>query len=159
MGMFELAPMGADPATMDATNPLAGQIDVDKLTAFKADQARDMEFAWRLLTAPIRSMEMANTAKLLMIELGQRLENSSKLSEALKSLQGLLDNIPELTPAALMRDPSLMMKMQLVVVAFTATPLVGQFERFIQLGDILPPQELERFSMVSQNMPVPDYST
>merc|ERR1719361_2323659 len=94
MRMFELAPAGADPANIDATDAAAAQIDPDKLEAFKADQARDMEFAWQLLSAPIRSPEMSQTAKLLMIELGQRLEDSMKLSQALKQLEGLLDNIP-----------------------------------------------------------------
>jgi len=156
--MFELAPKDMDPANMNANDAAAAQIDPDKLEAFKADQARDMEFAWKLLTSPIRSPEMSQTAKLLMIELGQRLEDSVKLTEALKQLDSLISNLGDLTPAAIMRDPARMMQMQLVVVAFTAAPLVGQFEKFIRLGDLLPPQELERFSMVSQNMPVPDYS-
>lgn len=154
--MFELAP---PEANMDPN----AQVDLEKVEAFKADQTRDMEYAWRLLRARFRSPEMHQTAKLLMIEIGQRLEDSVKLSEALTHLDtslealGGINNI-NFSPQAMMMDPSKMMAMQFIVVAFTACPLVGQFEKFIQLGNLLPPQEMERFSMVSQSMPVPDYA-
>jgi len=106
---------------------------------------------------------MHQTAKLLMIEIGQRLEDSVKLSEALTHLDSTLEQLGGLSnvnfsPQALMMDQNKMMAMQFIVVAFTACPLVGQFKKFIQLGDLLPPQEMERFSMVSQSMPVPDYA-
>jgi len=154
--MFELAPPNAD------TDPNA-QVDLEKVEAFKADQTRDMEYAWRLLRARFRSPEMHQTAKLLMIEIGQRLEDSVKLAEALTHLDSTLEALGGIanvnfSPQALMMDPTKMMAMQFIVVAFTACPLVGQFEKFIQLGDLLPPQEMERFSMVSQSMPVPDYA-
>lgn len=154
--MFELAP---PEANMDPN----AQVDLEKVEAFKADQTRDMEYAWRLLRARFRSPEMHQTAKLLMIEIGQRLEDSVKLSEALTHLDASLEalggiNNINFSPQAMMMDPSKMMAMQFIVVAFTACPLVGQFEKFIQLGNLLPPQEMERFSMVSQSMPVPDYA-
>jgi len=155
--MFELAPPEAQMGDPNA------QVDLEKVEAFKADQTRDMEYAWRLLRARFRSPEMHQTAKLLMIEIGQRLEDSVKLSEALTHLDASLEalggiNNINFTPQAMMMDPSKMMAMQFIVVAFTACPLIGQFKKFIQLGDLLPPQEMERFSMVSQSMPVPDYA-
>lgn len=154
--MFELAPenVGVDPKA---------HVDLDKVEAFKADQTRDMEHAWKLLRANFRSSEMEQTAKLLMIEIGQRLEDSVKLAEALTHLDSTLKQLGGIknisfNPANFMMDPAKMMAMQFIVVAFTACPLVGQFEKFIQLGSLLPPQEMERFSMVSQSMPVPDYA-
>jgi len=155
--MFELAPPEAQMGDPNA------QVDLEKVEAFKADQTRDMEYAWRLLRARFRSPEMGQTAKLLMIEIGQRLEDSVKLSEALTHLDASLEalggiNNINFTPQAMMMDPSKMMAMQFIVVAFTACPLIGQFKKFIQLGDLLPPQEMERFSMISQQMPVPDYA-
>merc|ERR550517_1538277 len=78
------------------------------------------------------------------------------LDSTLEQLGGI-NNI-SFNPASFMMDPTKMMAMQYIVVAFTACPLVGQFKKFIQLGDMLPAQEMERFSMVSQNMPVPDYA-
>merc|ERR1719350_46615 len=51
-----------------------------------------------------------------------------------------------------------MLHSQMAIIAFTAAPLIGRWDKFIQIGDGLPPQELERFSMVSQSMPVPDYA-
>jgi len=155
--MFELAPPEAQMGDPNA------QVDLEKVEAFKADQTRDMEYAWRLLRARFRSPEMHQTAKLLMIEIGQRLEDSVKLSEALTHLDASLEalggiNNINFTPQAMMMDPSKMMAMQFIVVAFTACPLIGQFKKFIQLGDLLPPQEMERFSMISQSMPVPDYA-
>jgi len=155
--MFELAPPEAQMGDPNA------QVDLEKVEAFKADQTRDMEYAWRLLRARFRSPEMHQTAKLLMIEIGQRLEDSVKLSEALTHLDESLEALGGIkninfSPQQMMMDPSKMMAMQFIVVAFTACPLIGQFKKFIQLGDLLPPQEMERFSMISQSMPVPDYA-
>jgi len=155
--MFELAPPEAQMGDPNA------QVDLEKVEAFKADQTRDMEYAWRLLRARFRSPEMHQTAKLLMIEIGQRLEDSVKLSEALTHLDESLEALGGIkninfSPQQMMMDPSKMMAMQFIVVAFTACPLIGQFKKFIQLGDLLPPQEMERFSMISQQMPVPDYA-
>merc|ERR1719361_2130376 len=84
--MFELAPdnVGVDPNA---------QVDLDKVEAFKADQTRDMEHAWKLLRANFRSSEMEQTAKLLMIEIGQRLEDSVKLAEALTHLDSTLEHL------------------------------------------------------------------
>merc|ERR1719436_865377 len=108
--MFELAPenVGVDPNA---------QVDLDKVEAFKADQTRDMEHAWKLLRANFRSSEMEQTAKLLMIEIGQRLEDSVKLAEALTHLDNTLESIGgiedvDFSPQALMMDPHRMMAMQ-----------------------------------------------
>merc|ERR1719436_661983 len=114
------------------------QIDPDALEIFKSDQARDMEFAWRLLNTSFSSPEIQSTSVLLKIEIGQRLESSPKLADALDSV-----TIPNI---------------QTQMVSFTALPLVGQWRRFIEIGDILPPMAFEQFSQVSQTMPVPDYT-
>lgn len=163
MRMFELAPQEQNPNPMAPPAAAMPPIDLEKVEAFKADQTRDMEYAWRLLRAKFRSPEMSQTARLLMIEIGQRLEDSVKISEALTHLETALDEFGGIqnvnfSPQVLMQDPSKMMALQFIIVAFTACPLVGQFEKFIQLGNLLPPQEMERFSMVSQSMPVPDYA-
>jgi len=140
--MFSLAPMPEAPMNPMGGPPPEPQIDLEALEVFKSDQARDMEHAWKLLTAKFRSDQMALHCKLLMVEIGQRLESSPKLVQALEAINPLSSNTPE----------------QVKVVAFTACPLVGRWKEFIAIGDSLPPEELEKFSMVSQQMPVPDYN-
>jgi len=134
--MFALAPspemgMGGPEEVPD--------IDPNELECFKSDQARDMEFAWRLLDTRFAAENIKNTAVLLKIEIGQRLESSKKLANALDSIMGA---------------PNIQTQM----VAFTAAPLIGRWEEFIRIGESLPPFAFEQFSGVSQSMPVPDYT-
>jgi len=134
--MFALAPspemgMGGPGEVPD--------IDPNELEIFKTDQARDMEFAWRLLDTRFAAQNIRSTAVLLKIEIGQRLESSVKLANALDSISGA---------------PNIQTQM----VSFTAAPLIGRWEQFIGIGEMLPPFAFEQFSGVSQSMPVPDYT-
>jgi len=141
--MFALAP-APDPMQMQAMSmqdpmqdPMPG-IDPEALEIFKNDQARDMEFAWRLLDSHFAAPQIESTAVLLKIEIGQRLESSVKLANALDNV-----SIPNI---------------QTQMVSFTAAPLIGRWGKFIEIGATLPPLAFEQFSNVSQTMPVPDYT-
>merc|ERR1719242_2969807 len=114
------------------------EIDPEKLELFKADQARDMEVAWKFLETKFKSKDLQANACLLKIEIGQRLESSVKLANAMDSIGDAKDM------------PSKM-------VAFTAAPLIGRWKYFMNIGNSLPPIAFQQFSEVSQNMPVPDY--
>lgn len=138
--MFALAPPSPEFGMGGPGDPHeVPEIDPNDLEIFKSDQARDMEYAWRLLDSNFAAEHIKNTAVLLKIEIGQRLESSVKLADALDSIVG---------------SPNIQTQM----VSFTAAPLIGRWQKFIEIGEKLPPIAFEQFSGVSQSMPVPDYT-
>jgi len=147
MRMFSLAPLPTPEDQQRAQQqgkPLdIPQPDQEQLELFKADQSRDMEFAWQMLCEPFKSKEIGQQAVLMKIEIGQRLESCEKLAAALDGIKPT--GIPQ-------------MDMQINMVAFTAAPLIGRFKSFMQMGAMLPPQAMEQYSEISAQMPVPDYS-
>lgn len=156
--MFSLAPQqdpGMNPMMgmpgMPGEPPRDPSLDVDpeQLEIFKNDQARDFEYAWALLSSSFHSDDFQRTAHLLKIEIGQRLESSLKLAQA-------LDDLNEYEQAHPSNNP--METMPMKMIAFTAAPLVGRWGEFIEMGEGLPPMAFEQFSQVAQSMPVPDYS-
>jgi len=154
--MFSLAPQ-PEPMGMPGMMGMPGEpprdpaldVDPEMLEIFKNDQARDFEYAWALLDSGFHSDDFQRTAHLLKIEIGQRLESSVKLAQALDDLGAYEEAHPSTNP---------METMPIQMIAFTAAPLVGRWGQFIEMGDGLPPMAFEQFSQVAQSMPVPDYT-
>merc|ERR550539_1962671 len=103
--MFQLA-----PPTPNLPEP---QLDLEKLEVFKADQARDLEYAWRLLNSPFRAQALQLNAQLLMIEIGQRLENSVLLAQALDQLEVAISE-PINPPQGGQANPFMGMQMEML---------------------------------------------
>jgi len=142
--MFTMTPM-PDPAEIEKLQAEGKQYmppppDKQMVELFKADQARDLAFAWKLLDKKFRTKQHQQMCFMFRIELGQRLESSSKLIKALDEID-------------LNKE-----EMQCKMVGFTACPIVGRWKTFLDVGACLPPQALQQFSEMSREMPVPDYS-
>jgi len=137
MRMFSLAPIN---------DPMQGPQDPDprELEIFKSDQCRDMEYAFRLLNSNFASRNFRMQAWFLKLEIAQRLESSTRIAEAVTEYYENLDDFSEMPEAK--------------TVIFTAVPLIGRWENFIEIGNQLPPQAFEHFSTMAAQMPIPDYT-
>ncbi|ETO33973.1 hypothetical protein RFI_03121 [Reticulomyxa filosa] len=117
------------------------QLDMDVMEEFKAAQRQDMELGWKLLDVKGNSTA-AQTARILKIEVAQRLEDSFKLEEAFDDLM------------------KRQMSEEEVMVAFTAAPFLGDWKAMFQLGDKVEqtPGGLEQLHAMSLQLPIPDFS-
>merc|ERR1719193_1567542 len=120
--------------------------DAQLLEDFKAAQAKDMDLAWKLLSArAFNSTDLAKAAGVLKIDIAQRLEDPIKLSETFKDFT------------------KKQLATQDVMVAITAAPfladwkaarnLIRKAERFIGRKMLN-----AQWHSMAQNMPIPDYS-
>ncbi|ETO35513.1 hypothetical protein RFI_01557, partial [Reticulomyxa filosa] len=113
---------GMGAGQMMSANSMAGteatnQIDMEAVEAFKTAQRADMELGWRLLDIKGSNSQTARTARVLKIEVAQRLEDSFKLEEAFKDLMGRHLSEEE------------------TMVAFTAAPFLGDWKAMFKLGE------------------------
>merc|ERR1719384_1077154 len=127
--------MGGGGAPNDKLNLAA----VEK---FKQDQRRDMELGWNLLSIKGGSSQAARTARVLKIEVAQRLEDSAKLKEA----------FDELMTRQLSDEENM--------VAFTAAPFLGDWKMMMKLGRKIEkmPGGMEQLHMMSLQLPIPDFT-
>jgi len=142
--MFTMAPI-PDQADIDKAHEqgipfIPTPPDKEKIELFKADQSRDLAFAWKLLDKQFRTKQHQHMCFMFRIELGQRLESSDKLIKALDEFDLDKDDV------------------QCKMVGFTACPIVGRWKTFLDVGRTFPPQALQQFNEMSKEMPVPDYS-
>jgi len=113
---------------------------------FKAAQAKDMDLAWRLLSArAFNSPDLAKAAGVLKIDISQRLEDPIKLSETFKDFTR-----KQLTT-------------QDVMVAITAAPFLADWKaarNLIRRAERLVGRKTldAQWHTMAQNMPIPDYS-
>lgn len=119
-------------------------LDDPKVVAFRNAQKADMETCWHLLTFESDIKEAVQAAQLLKVDVAQRLESSTMLNEVFQ----------EMTGGVIMKMP-----MQQAMVAFTAAPMLGQWQKFALIGARLVQLQgsLEQFHVMSQQMPVPDF--
>jgi len=142
--------LGMNSAQMNEALPGAGPpmppqpptITTELLLEFKAAQADDMILAWQLLDSKSLTGNMAKAAVVLKVDVAQRLEDAEKLATVFR----------ELTSRSL--DP------QELMVAFTAAPFLCDWKATANLARRVKKQcgSLEQFHMMSQAMPIPDYS-
>jgi len=139
--------MGGGGQLMSATGMMDGgdgsnQIDMEAVESFKAAQRTDMELGWRLLDIKGSNSHAARTARVLKIEVAQRLEDSFKLEEAFKELMGRQLSEEE------------------TMVAFTAAPFLGDWKAMLKLGTKIEkmPGGLEQLHMMSLQLPIPDFT-
>merc|ERR1719384_1893473 len=127
--------MGGGGAPNDKLNLAA----VEK---FKQDQRRDMELGWNLLNIQSSNSQAARTARVLKIEVAQRLEDSAKLKEA----------FDELMTRQLSDEENM--------VAFTAAPFLGDWKMMMKLGKKIEkmPGGMEQLHMMSLQLPIPDFT-
>merc|ERR1719384_1945940 len=127
--------MGGGGAPNDKLNLAA----VEK---FKLDQRRDMELGWNLLNIKSGNSQAARTARVLKIEVAQRLEDSAKLKEA----------FDELMTRQLSDEENM--------VAFTAAPFLGDWKMMMKLGRKIEkmPGGMEQLHMMSLQLPIPDFT-
>jgi len=116
------------------------------LDAFKAEQAKDMDLAWKLLSArAFNSPDLAKAAGVLKIDISQRLEDPIKLSETFKDFTRK------------------QLATQDVMVAITAAPFLADWKaarNLIRRAERLVGRKTldAQWHTMSQNMPIPDYS-
>ena len=124
-----------------------GQQTQDKLNLaavekFKLAQRRDMELGWNLLNIQSSNSQAARTARVLKIEVAQRLEDSFKLKQA----------FDDLMTKQLSEEENM--------VAFTAAPFLGDWKTMMKLGKKIEkmPGGLEQLHMMSLQLPIPDFT-
>jgi len=118
------------------------KVNLEAVEKFKLAQRRDMELGWNLLNITSSSSQAARTARVLKIEVAQRLEDSVKLKEAFDDLM-----------TKQLSDEENM-------VAFTAAPFLGDWKSMIKLGKKIEkmPGGLEQLHMMSLQLPIPDFT-
>merc|ERR1712176_1407218 len=101
-----------------------------------------MEHGWNLLNISSSSSQAARTARVLKIEVAQRLEDSFKLKLAFDDLM-----------TKQLSDEENM-------VAFTAAPFLGDWKAMMKLGRKIEkmPGGLEQLHMMSLQLPIPDFT-
>eukprot|EP01083_Nonionella_stella_P007549 21789_1 len=118
------------------------KLNLEAVEKFKMAQRRDMELGWNLLNISSSSSTAARTARVLKIEVAQRLEDSFKLKKAFDDLMsfGLSDEEN--------------------MVAFTAAPFLGDWKTMMRLGKKIEkmPGGLEQLHMMSLQLPIPDFT-
>merc|ERR1719410_1981430 len=118
------------------------KVNLEAVEKFKLAQRRDMELGWNLLNITSSSSQAARTARVLKIEVAQRLEDSFKLKQAFDDL----------------------MSQQLTeeenVVVLTAAPFLGDWRSMSKLGKKIEkmPGGLEQLHMMSLQLPIPDFT-
>merc|ERR1712087_895075 len=118
------------------------KLNLAAVAAFKISQRRDMELGWHLLNIKGGASQAARTARVLKIEVAQRLEDSAKLKQAFADLM-----------AQQLTDEENM-------VAFTAAPFLGDWRAMMKLGKKIEkmPGGLEQLHMMSLQLPIPDFT-
>jgi len=120
--------------------------DAELLENFRAAQAKDMDLAWKLLSArAFNSTDLAKAAGVLKIDISQRLEDPIKLSETFKDFTRK------------------QLETQDVMVAITAAPFLADWKaarNLIKRAERLVGRKIldTQWHTMSQNMPIPDYS-
>lgn len=99
-------------------NDTPSKLNLKAVEEFKISQRNDMELGWHLLNIKSSNSQAARTARVLKIEVAQRLEDSFKLKEA---FDDLMTNT--------LTDEENM-------VAFTAAPFLGDWKMMMKLGKI-----------------------
>merc|ERR1719242_2399 len=135
--MQQQALMGANP--MEAKQD---KVNLEAVEKFKLAQRKDMELGWNLLNISSSSSQAARTARVLKIEVAQRLEDSFKLKLAFDDLM-----------TKQLSDEENM-------VAFTAAPFLGDWKAMMKLGKKIErmPGGLEQLHMMSLQLPIPDFT-
>merc|ERR1719410_2140858 len=118
------------------------KVNLEAVEKFKLAQRRDMELGWNLLNITSSSSQAARTARVLKIEVAQRLEDSFKLKQAFDDLM-----------TKQLSDEEQM-------VAFTAAPFLGDWRSMSKLGKKIEkmPGGLEQLHMMSLQLPIPDFT-
>merc|ERR1740123_1197800 len=130
-----MGPPQAQPQTQEKVN-------LEAVEKFKISQRKDMELGWNLLNITSSSSQAARTARVLKIEVAQRLEDSFKLKEAFDDLM-----------TKQLSDEENM-------VAFTAAPFLGDWKMMMKLGKKIEkmPGGMEQLHMMSLQLPIPDFT-
>jgi len=120
--------------------------NLQKVEEFKEAQRKDMEMGWNLLDFDVdsnnSSSQAVKTARVLKIEIAQRLEDSQRLKNAFDDL---------------MKNP---LGEEETLVAFTAAPFLGDWKAMMKLGNKIEkhPGGLEQLHMMSLQLPIPDFT-
>lgn len=124
------------------TDPMKDKVNLEAVEKFKIAQRKDMELGWELLSIRGSNSTAAKTARVLKIEVAQRLEDSFKLKEAFDDL--------------MKRD----LTAEETMVAFTAAPFLGDWKTMCLLGKKIEkmPGGLEQLHMMSLQLPIPDFT-
>jgi hypothetical protein len=133
--------MGGGP--MDGMGGGGPSLDLDAVEAFKEAQRADMLLGWELLTVRGKpASQEAKTARVLKIEVAQRLEDSDKLREAFDDL---------------MKYP---LSHEETLVAFTAAPFLADWKAMKKLGVKIErmPGGMEQLHLMSLQLPIPDFT-
>merc|ERR1719445_1590772 len=136
MGQLMGPPQGGMP------DPKQDKVNLEAVEKFKIAQRKDMELGWNLLNISSSSSQAARTARVLKIEVAQRLEDSFKLKQAFDDLM-----------TKQLSDEEQM-------VAFTAAPFLGDWRSMSKLGKKIEkmPGGLEQLHMMSLQLPIPDFT-
>jgi len=118
------------------------KLNLAAVEKFKLAQRRDMELGWNLLNIQSSNSQAARTARVLKIEVAQRLEDSFKLKQA----------FDDLMTKQLSEEENM--------VAFTAAPFLGDWKCMMRLGKKIEkmPGGLEQLHMMSLQLPIPDFT-
>jgi len=121
------------------------QVNLKKVEEFKEAQRKDMEMGWSLLNFEENvnyDPQIVKTARVLKIEIAQRLEDSQRLKSAFDEL--MQSNLSE----------------EETLVAFTAAPFLGDWKAMMKLGKKIEnyPGGLEQLHMMSLQLPIPDFT-
>merc|ERR1719410_2999718 len=118
------------------------KVNLEAVEKFKLAQRRDMELGWNLLNITSSSSQAARTARVLKIEVAQRLEDSVKLKQA----------FDDLMTKQLSDEEN--------VVVLTAAPFLGDWKSMAKLGKKIEkmPGGLEQLHMMSLQLPIPDFT-
>lgn len=137
-GMMGQLGMGGPPPS----NGKQDKLNLEAVEAFKKSQRRDMELGWNLLNVTSGNSQAARTARVLKIEVAQRLEDSLKLKQAFDDLM------------------SKQLSDEENMVAFTAAPFLGDWRTMTRLGKKIEkmPGGLEQLHMMSLQLPIPDFT-
>lgn len=117
-------------------------LNLKAVEQFKISQRNDMELGWNLLNIKSSNSQAARTARVLKIEVAQRLEDSFKLKEA----------FDDLMTKQLSEEENM--------VAFTAAPFLGDWKMMLKLGKKIEkmPGGMEQLHMMSLQLPIPDFT-
>jgi len=123
-------------------NDTPSKLNLKAVEEFKISQRNDMELGWHLLNIKSSNSQAARTARVLKIEVAQRLEDSFKLKEA---FDDLMTNT--------LTDEENM-------VAFTAAPFLGDWKMMMKLGKKIEKMQggMEQLHMMSLQLPIPDFT-
>jgi len=123
-------------------NDSPNKINMKAVEEFKQSQRRDMELGWHLLNIKSANSQAGRTARVLRIEVAQRLEDSAKLKEAFDDLM-----------TKQLSDEENM-------VAFTAAPFLGDWKMMMKLGKKIEKMQggMEQLHMMSMQLPIPDFT-